>query len=321
MSAPTVYIGQLGDLGIAKESTLGTYVAPARYIPVYLPCNIGSPDIALLTSKAIRGIPDLLYKAQQGQGQVKSAKYKFEVEPENIGDTLMAVFGVDTKTGSGPYTHTFSRGSVAQLPTYSLTVKNGLTYSEVYGAMCNKVVLDVKAPDWVTCEADFVGSNFTTGNPSFTPSYSPLNPFKFDQATLTIGGSGVSNYSDLKITFDNKVKIQPILGGSIYSNVIYTESFEVDIACTMVVENSTEWGNFTSGTSSSLVLALTSTQQTSSTYYSLTINVPTIYYEAAPFPLKNGLLEITFQAKAVYTAASTNYTANAVLVNSVSSAY
>lgn len=319
MSGP--YVGQLGAFGLAKESVLGTFVAPARFIPIHLPMNIGSPDIDLLMSKGVRATPDLVYKAQQGAGSLKSGKIKFEVEPENIGEVLQAVFGGDTVTGAGPaYTHTFARAAVAQLPTYSLWTFNGLQYPTFVGCMLNKLDFDIKAPDFVIAEADFIGSKYNGLNSSKSLSYSTLNPFKFDQAVLTVGGSGVLLYHDVKLTFNNMVKLQPVIGGSIYSNVIFSEAWDVSLSATIIVEDNTEWAKFVAGTSSSFVVALTSTQLMSGTPYSLTFNLPNIQYKAAPMPLKNGLIEVTFATQGIYDT-GTSKTANAVLVNSISSAY
>jgi hypothetical protein len=321
------YIGELGAFGLKKETTLGTFVAPTTFIPVMLPLNFGSPDIALLEAKGIYSRPDMVNKVAQGAGLFKSIKGKFEVEPENCGDIIMAAFGTDTLSGptnTSVYTHTFTRLAAAQLPTYSLWSDHGINYPQAAGCMLNKFDIEVKAPDYVVMDFDFVGSKYQSGGVTHSPSYSSLAPFKFDQAVLTVGGSGVTLYSDLKISIDNMVKADPVLGSSIYSNVIYSAGMKVSIAATIVVEDTTEWTNFINGTASSFTVALTSTTNIPSsspgTPYSLTITIPTANYSAAPFPLKSGKLEITFQAVGVYTTGSTK-TISAALVNSVSSAY
>jgi hypothetical protein len=313
MSGP--FVGRLGAVGISKEVTLGTFVAPTRFLATRLPMPIGSPDIDLLTSKGVRAIPDEVQKVAQGAGSLKAGKFTLEVEPDNIGELLQAAFGLDTKTGAGPtYTHTYARQAVAQLPTYSLWVANGLNYPEFTGCMVDKLTFEMKAPEWVTCDVDWVGSKYQGGGSTHTPSYSTLNPFKFDQVALTIGGSSVTTYSDVKLTIDNKVKLKPVMGGSIYSNVVYSEGFEVTLAATMVVEDSTEWDKFIAGTSSSFVAAMTSGSN------SLTFNLPSMAYKAAPLPLSNGLIEITFQTQGFYDTGTTK-TLNAILVNDVATQY
>lgn len=91
------YIGKLGDAGIAKESILGTLVDPATFIRFIPPFQF-SPDITLLIAQSVGSLPDEVIKTQQGPSLLKSGKIKFEVEPENIGEHLMAAFGTDTLT-------------------------------------------------------------------------------------------------------------------------------------------------------------------------------------------------------------------------------
>ena len=314
------YVGELGAVGLAKESVLGTFVNPTRFIPVHLPCNIGSPDIDLLLSKGIRGIPDMYYKAQQGASRLKSGKMKLEVEPDNIGEILQGTFGSDVLTGAGPtYTHTFTRQAVAQLPTYSLWVSNGgLTYPEFAGCMVNSLEFDIAANAFVIADVDWIGSKFVSGGVTHALSYSTLNQFVFNQATLTVGGSSVQIYKNIKIKFDNKVKVDPVIGGAITSNVIYTEGFEVSMNASFVAENTTEWTNFLNGTAQTFVVALSGTFGGNTC--SLTFTADNVFYKAAPLPLANGLIEIAFQMQAIYST-SDAFTAKVALVNDVSSQY
>lgn len=439
------YVGQLGALGIAKESVLGTFVNPTEFLPAHLPMGIGSPDIDLLMSKGVRNVPDLVYKAAQGARQGKSEKFTIEVEPENIGNVLMGAFGTDTAaetasftigntnkyinfkedggtertatialatyimgttsatastlcaaiktameaaagaagtytvsysystkkvtiavsggasavqllwstganaansartilgwtsadtssaasqvsdstTSTAPWTHAFTRLAAAQLPTYSLWANQGVDYPTFAGAMVNKLDFDIKAPEFVQAEVDYVASKWNGVDSAKTEAYSTLNPFKFDQAVVTVAGSPVTIYKDLKISIDNKVKADPVIGGSIDANVIYSEALEVKFGATIVVEDTTEWSKFVAGTATSFAIALTSTQlinATGSVYYGLSFSLPNLYYLTAPRPLANGLLEIQFQAQGVYDT-STSKTISASLTNSVAAAY
>lgn len=317
MSNP--YVGQLGAVGIAKETTFGTFVAPTTFLATELPTQIGSPEIDLLLAKGVRSIPDVVYKAQQGAAHAKSLKLKTELEPENCGEILEAAFGTDTISGSGPYTHTFTMAAKAQPSSQSLWVNNGATQINWSGCMLSKLVFDIKAGQFVTTEADFLGSKYASGT-THSPSYSALYPFKFDQVTFTVGGSGVTLYKDIKLTIDKMAAIDPLIGGSIYSNVVYQKGLMLELAATIVVEDTTEWAKFTAGTATSFIIALTSTQQTSGVNYSLTFNIPVAYYKSAPMPLANGLIEIPFVAQGVYDT-STTKTINAVLVNSITPGY
>src|SRR6185312_4142232 len=89
------YIGILGAAGLAKESVLGTFVSPTKYLRFVPPFQF-SNEIALLLSSGVNTNPDLVQKAVQGPAYLKKGGFKLEVEPENIGEHLMAAMGTDT---------------------------------------------------------------------------------------------------------------------------------------------------------------------------------------------------------------------------------
>jgi hypothetical protein len=321
-----MYTGQLRAAGLAKEVTVGTLVTPpTEFIPYIAPDSF-FPSITLLESTAIRSLPDMVYKASQGPGEVKGMKLKWEAEPENIGNLLMAAFGTDTTTGgtSAGYTHTFTRLSAAQLPTYSWWFDKGAKYPQFVGSMLNKLDLIVKAKEFVMVDADWTAKAYDDNGTSQTPSYSALKPFKFDQAVINVDSSSVLNYDNLKITFDNKVKADHVLSGSIYPGKIYSEGFEVTVTLDFVVENATQYAKFLAGTSAALNIVITSSQDitgaTPGTKNSLTIDIPTVMYSAATYPNPQGLLKIAFTAKGIYTTGSTK-TVSVALKNSVSASY
>jgi len=98
------FIGQLGEAGLAKESVLGTAeAAPVRYRRFIPPFNF-STDINLLEGQGVSGVADLVRKVAQGAGQLKSGKIKYELDPEEVGDDLMAAFGTDTPTETASFT-------------------------------------------------------------------------------------------------------------------------------------------------------------------------------------------------------------------------
>jgi hypothetical protein len=439
------YVGQLGAMGIAKESVLATFVNPTRFIPVHLPCTIGAPDIHQLLSKGVRGVPDAVYKAQQGARMMRSGKMKFEFEPDNCGEILQATFGADTatqvasltvttgvndtidficaagtkaaaitagtyapgvnsgtdahttlcylisagmvaqdgahtytvtysattqeftiatsqnsgtfsllfhsgtnnaktiapligfitsadQTGAFTYTgnilvvsgtlHTMTRTAVAQLPTYSLWGYNGLTYPAWAGCMLNKLDFDIKANEFVIVDADWGGSKWNGYNSSKTLSYSALNPFKFDQLAITVGGTQYYDTEQIKISIDNKVKIDPVIGGSIDSNVIYSEMFDVKMTYVVVAEDTTELTKFINGTVSSFTLVATSaaTFASAALNYTMTWTIPSAWYTAAVVPLPNGLVKITFQVQSIYNTTNA-YSMQVALQNDVQTTY
>jgi hypothetical protein len=120
------------------------------------------------------------------------------------------------------------------------------------------------------------------------------------------------------------VKADPALNGSIYPAKIYSEGMKVTVSMDLLLEDATQWNKFLAGTSASLNIAITSSEiiagSTGSIPYSLTLDIPTINYKAAPIPSAKGLFKINFTGIAIYTVGSTK-TLSAALANSVSTGY
>lgn len=106
------YIGQLRAAGLAKETVVGTLVTPPTEFIPYVPPDSFMPTIELLESTEVRSNPNRLYKAAQGAGDIKGLKLKWEAEPENIGNLLMAVFGTDTTSEYASYTISSSNNKI-----------------------------------------------------------------------------------------------------------------------------------------------------------------------------------------------------------------
>jgi len=320
------YVGQLMAAGLAKESSLGVLqTPPTEFLPIYPPDSL-MPTITLLESTAIRALPDKIYKAMQGPGEVKGMKTKWEAEPENIGNLLMACFGTDTLTGSAPngYQHKFTRAVVAQLPTYSWWIDKGAKKLQFLGCMLSKLDITAKAKEFVLVESEWVGLSYDDTGTTQTPVYSAVEPWKFDMVDVKIDAGSIANYDNVKITFDNMVKADHALSGSIYPAKIYSEGFEVTVTMDLFVEDSTEYAKFLAGNVTALQFIMTHsddiTGATAGTKYKLTIDIPTAKYSVASYPLPTGVIKINFTARGIYTVASTK-TASVELLNSVSAAY
>jgi hypothetical protein len=321
-----MYVGELRAAGLAKETTVGTLVTPpTRFIP-YIPPDGFHLAINLIESMGIRAVPDMIYKVGQGLAEIKGAKLKIEMEPENCGEILMACMGVDTLTGSSTagYTHTFTRLVNAQLPTYTWWFDKGAKYPQFPGCMLNKLDIAIKAKDFVQLDTDWTALKYDDTGTSQSPVYSTHKPFVFNQAVVQVDSSTIANYDDIKITIDNQVKADPTLNSTIYSSKIYSEGMKVEVSMTLFFEDTTQWAKFLAGTSCHLNIAITSAENIAGTTgpipFSLTIDIPTVNYKAAPITNPKGVLKIPFTGVGVYTPGSSK-TISLALVNSVSASY
>lgn len=230
----------------------------------------------------------------------------------------------NSTTAVAPFTHTFTRVNSATLPSYSIWQKNGPDYPEHSGCMMNKLDIDIKKGEFIMFDGDWAGLLYNAAGTTQTPSWSALRPFKFDQAALTVGGSSNTDIQEMKITLQNDVAVEHVVGSTIYGTKIYSKGWKVAVAGTIIVEDVTEWTKFINGTDTALVVTVTSSEAisgvTPAQYYVLTITIPQINYRAMPRPMPKDLLKISFTGDAIYNVAS-SATATATLKNTVATAY
>lgn len=231
-------------------------------------------------------------------------------------DTASAIAATsDSTTGNFIMSHAFTRVQSATLPSYSWWQKNGINYPEFAGCMLNKFEIDIKAKEFIIGSADWGGLKYVAGGTTQSAVYSAKQPFKFSQAALTVGGAPSTDYDELKITFDNMVDPLHVVGNGIDATKIYSKGFKVSITASMIVETSAEWDKFIAGTASSFAVAITGVEFAGgATPFSLALDLPEAYYQAAPIPIGKDLIKITFTAVAQLNVAAT-YSAKATLVN------
>lgn len=96
-----IAVSRLRAMGLAKESTPGTPVTtPTRYING-IPPDSFTPMIEPLPSKGIQALANMYPKVTQGPGTLNGMKIKLEIEPDNFGEMLQAIFGSDTYQAAG----------------------------------------------------------------------------------------------------------------------------------------------------------------------------------------------------------------------------
>ena len=231
--------------------------------------------------------------------------------------------GASTYTGVAviaAFSHAFSRLASAQLPSYSWWQKNGIDYPTFSGCQLSKLEIDIKAKEFVVASADWVGLSYAAGV-SETTTYSAHNAFKFDQAVITVAGSPVVDYEEVKIVIDNAVENVHTVGNGINATKNYSKYFKVSLSMTLTVENTTEWAKFVAGTLSSVTITINSTEKVKGAIpFSLTYTMTNIAYKSAPRPVAKDLIKMTLAAEAT-SSINSSTTLTATLVNSIGSAY
>jgi hypothetical protein len=177
-------------VGIAKETTYGTAVAPTAFIPIS-----GAPKtdekLKLDADKAWRGSMGLDYGFQPGIYDT-TVGYSSYVFPDTVGWALAGVLGDVATTGvSAPYTHTFSlyNGTDGQPPSYTLTdwyVANGRQYP---GARFTDASFKISGDGLISYDAaaDALPS-VSLANTKPTSAFTSVTPLSGWQGAIQIGG-------------------------------------------------------------------------------------------------------------------------------------
>lgn len=129
--------GLSAQIGYATESTVGTPVTVTAFVPLL--SETLSQDKTRLESAGIIAGRRVLTSDQWNGGNVTvSGSVQHELYNRGLGKLFTAMFGDVTTTGAGPYTHTFTPGS---LVGDALTVQvgrpatNGTVYPFTYAGM------------------------------------------------------------------------------------------------------------------------------------------------------------------------------------------
>jgi hypothetical protein len=246
-------------LGIAKESTKGTPVAPTAYIPVaegkFKPVDVIDP----LFDEGLRGSAVKQYNYIQGR--VRSTfDFGGPVFPDTVPWAIAGLLGSVATTGaSAPYTHTISlknasaTGSDIQPTSFTLTDFYASNVRAYAGCQVHDFSLTFTAEGLMEYDAKATGFQSATASTP-TPSFTTVLPTPVWQGTVSIGGTTVANAVDGKI--DLKRSVTPIYGIANTQNPyqVFVGALETTGQIKFVMENDTQLTNFLSNTQPAIVL-------------------------------------------------------------------
>jgi hypothetical protein len=246
-------------LGIAKEATKGTAVAPTDFIPVMVdslkPVDIIDP----LYDTGLRGSMVTNYNYIPGRTR-STFDFGGHVFADTIGYAISGIMGSVATTGSSaPYTHTVSllnasaTGADSQPISYTLTDFYAANVRSYAGIQIHDFSLKFNADGMLEYDAKGTGwASATVSTP--TPAFSTVLPTPVWRGTVSIGGSAVSYAIEGNI--DIKRNVTPIYGISGTQNPyqIFVGGLEVTGKLNFVMENDTELTRFLTNTQPALVL-------------------------------------------------------------------
>jgi hypothetical protein len=246
-------------IGIAKEVTKGTVVAPTDFIPVakdsLKPVDIVDP----LYDTGLRGSNVVNYAYIQGRTR-STFDFGGAVFADTIGYGLAGVLGAVATTGaSAPYTHTISllnslTSDVDVQPiSYTLTDFYAVDVRSYPGCQFSDFSLKFNADGMLEYDTKTTGwASSTVADP--TPTFSTVLPTPVWRGTVSIGGSSVATAMEGSIEMTRGVT--PIYGISNTQNPyqVFLGALEVTGNIKFVMENDSQLINFLNNTQPAIVL-------------------------------------------------------------------
>jgi len=246
-------------LGIAKEVTKGTVVAPTDFIPVakdnLKPVDLVDP----LYDTGLRGSNVVNYNYIQGRSR-STFDFGGAVFADTIGYSIAGLLGSVATTGaSAPYTHTISlKNSLTseadvQPLSYTLTDFYAVDVRSYPGCQFSDFSLKFNADGMLEYDAKTTGwASTTVADP--TPTFSTVLPTPVWRGTVSIGGASVSYAMEGNI--DMTRAATPIYGISNTQNPyqIFLGPLEVTGSIKFVMDNDNELLRFLNNSQPAIVL-------------------------------------------------------------------
>jgi hypothetical protein len=246
-------------IGIAKEVTKGTVVAPTDFIPVakdsLKPVDIVDP----LYDTGLRGSNVVNYAYIQGRTR-STFDFGGAVFADTIGYGLAGLLGSVATTGaSAPFTHTISlKNSLTsdvdvQPISYTLTDFYAVDVRSYPGCQFSDFSLKFNADGMLEYDTKTTGwASSTVADP--TPTFSTVLPTPVWRGTVSIGGSSVATAMEGSIEMTRGVT--PIYGISNTQNPyqVFLGALEVTGNVKFVMENDSQLINFLNNTQPAIVL-------------------------------------------------------------------
>lgn len=239
----TKFVGRRGTLGISKESSRGTPVDPAEWIPRV---SISFDD-KTSTAREEEGLgrvedSDSNYVvSKMGEGDVE-----FEANDRQLGMFLTSIFGASPSTSGGPtYTHSYTVQNSNQPQSLSLFYEDPDEVKMFPLTVVSQLSLVIEQEAIVRCTATImsrVGKDWTSQTADFTSIGQKFlhQHLRFKLASNIAGISGASEISlkNLTLNINRNAKFDNVLG-TVEPEDVLGQQLSVDGSLTLNKEDST----------------------------------------------------------------------------------
>lgn len=309
--------GMLGHIGIGVETAWGTAVAVTDYIEA-MSESLSTEIERFETRNIVGGV----HEADDSAGVKRHAgDVVFAAHPDNLGHFLKGVFGVNSVSslGNDLFRNDFTpatalTGSLHPLPSYTMEVfrpaaTDVSTSFQYAGAQFNTLQISVAPNQDVRVTAGLIAKAqaFVAKTTATFPN-SPLQPFTFDTASVSIAGAAVTRVEAITLNFNNNLEGVPTLNADTEIAKIRRNGPAVtEISGTLEFEDHTDFLRFTSQSEHAIAVNVTRADS-----FSMLVEVPRAVLTSYPVTIPGReRLTVDFSMKGRYNSSS----ATAVMVS------
>lgn len=250
--------GIMGQIGWKSETTWNTPVTVDTFAPL-LSEGIENDGGEVIVSDAIRAGRRMRSQHKRGV-QIIGGPISQELGNADVAALLGHCFGSVVTTGTGPYTHTYTPGSVNNK---SLTVQVGRPPDE--GAVLPRTFGGVKVTEWeITAEggsnaifnATVSAASETGATALAAASYTAAwEPFVYTEGSVSVNGAEVA-VDSFSIKGNNNLRTDRKILAAVIGKQLANGFVDVGISLTMDFEDLTMYNHFLDDDDLTLVLAL-----------------------------------------------------------------
>jgi hypothetical protein len=257
-------IGRLRSVGLAKESTKGTAVAPAYWLPY-----TGFNPNPVIQTKQKDGATGRIEAGYESNIISKYAQPSVDgiLTDKAFGLLLLAGLGsVASVAKSAPNAvvcdHTFTVKNDNDHPALTMSYKDAIYGKQIAYSMLNKLEIEAKLGDFVRYKAEFLSKLEADG--ALTPAVTAENAFvpkhitvKIADTVAGLAGASAVALQSVKLSVNKNGEVVFGLGSDEPASIVNKElEISGDIECLL---NDNSWKTlFTGGTSKAMSIAITS---------------------------------------------------------------
>jgi hypothetical protein len=318
------YSGQLGHIGVGRESSWGSGAAPQLFIAELNRATIG-PVVAQDFPEQVSGV--------MGVRRVRSGltSYRGTVNFDvSAGGTLplfvLSCFGTCTTTivntiGGYAYRHLFTFAntlSSIERPSLTLEHNHGSLYARRYtGCRVERLRLSLAGDESATLQADvdLVGKDEVTSGPA-SASFNTDQTLSFPTFTARFDAADNTKVRQFSVEFDPGLEPIPTAGGAGKLGRLPASGLDVTGEALLVLEGTERRSDYIAGTERSLRFALTGATIVSTWAYEVAIELFRARISDHDNPLAAGILNERIEFRGLWH--DTNGVARVIVTNTTS---